>query len=105
VRSPCWVAGMRCTPALLSDPINPCRYLDQYYTKTHKVPNIYDTGMLSFKNTMFPLVKDDVTTAILELVAEERGGNSIDRGLLKSVVRVRPAFCRCLWTRLGSAHR
>ena len=42
--------------------------------------------MIAFKDTMFPLVKDDVTTAILEYVAEERAGNSIDRSLLKSVV-------------------
>ena len=61
-------------------------YLDQYYTKREKLPNIYDTGMIAFKDTMFPLVKDDVTTAILEYVAEERAGNSIDRTLLKSVV-------------------
>ena len=33
-----------------------------------KLPNIYDTGMIAFKDTMFPLVKDDVTTAILEYV-------------------------------------
>ena len=61
-------------------------YLDMYYTKREKLPNIYDTGMIAFKDTMFPLVKDDVTTAILEYVAEERAGNSIDRMLLKSVV-------------------
>ena len=61
-------------------------YLDQYYTKREKVPSVYDTGMIAFKDTMFPLVKDDVTTAILELVAQEREGESIDRDLLKSVV-------------------
>jgi cullin 1 len=61
-------------------------YLDQFYTKREKLPNIYDTGMIAFKETMFPMVKDDVTTAILEYVAEERAGKSIDRSLLKSVV-------------------
>ena len=61
-------------------------YLDNYYTKNNHVPSLYDTGMLAFKDTMFPLVKDDVTTAILELVAAERAGDSIDRSLLKSVV-------------------
>ena len=43
--------------------------------------------MIAFKDTMFPLVKDDVTTAILEYVAEERAGNSIDRSLLKKEPR------------------
>jgi len=61
-------------------------YLDNFYTKREKLPNIYDTGMIAFKDTMFPLVKDDVTTAILEYVAEERAGKSIDRSLLAQVV-------------------
>lgn len=57
-----------------------------YYTKQAKLPNMYDTGMIAFKDTMFPLVKDDITTEILALVADERAGRTIDRGLLKSVV-------------------
>ena len=62
------------------------RYLDQYYTKREKLPSIPDTGMMVFRDTMFPMVKNDLTTAIIDMVTLEREGSAIDRGLLKSVV-------------------
>ena len=62
------------------------RYLDQYYTKREKLPSIPDTGMMVFRDTMFPMVKNDLTTAIIDMVTLEREGGQIDRGLLKSVV-------------------
>ena len=61
-------------------------YLDQYYTKREKLPSIPDTGMMVFRDTMFPMVKNDLTTAIIDMVTLEREGGQIDRGLLKSVV-------------------
>eukprot|EP01052_Picozoa_sp_SAG31_P017382 SAG31_NODE_1186_length_9492_cov_70.124987_12_plen_104_part_00 len=43
-------------------------YLDQYYTTREQLPKVYDTAMLAFKNTMFPFVRAEATTAILDLV-------------------------------------
>ena len=62
------------------------RYLDNFHTKRLQLPSIYDTGMMVFRDTMFPMVKNDLTTAIIDMVTLEREGGQIDRGLLKSVV-------------------
>ena len=61
-------------------------YLDTYYTKRENLPNIQETGMRAFKETMFPLIRADVTTAILDLVSQERADQPVDRDLLRSVV-------------------
>ena len=62
------------------------RYLDNFHTKRLQLPSIKDTGMMVFRDTMFPMVKNDLTTAIIDMVTLEREGGQIDRGLLKSVV-------------------
>jgi hypothetical protein len=51
-----------------------------------------DVGMQCFKDVIHDVVTVDVRSAVLVLVQQEREGETVDHGLLKSVVEVRLAF-------------
>lgn len=46
--------------------------------------------MQCFKDVIHDVVTNDVRTAVLDLIQQEREGETVDHGLLKSVVEVRP---------------
>jgi cullin 1 len=48
-----------------------------------------DVGMQCFKDVIHDVVTNDVRTAVLDLIQQEREGETVDHGLLKSVVEVR----------------
>ena len=50
-----------------------------------------DVGMQCFKDVIHDVVTVDVRSAVLVLVQQEREGEAVDHGLLKSVVEVRAA--------------
>ena len=45
--------------------------------------------MQCFKDVIHDVVTNDVRTAVLDLIQQERQGETVDHGLLKSVVEVR----------------
>lgn len=45
--------------------------------------------MQCFKDVIHDVVTNDVRTAVLDLIQQEREGETVDHGLLKSVVEVR----------------
>lgn len=47
-----------------------------------------DAGMQCFKDTIHDVITADVRSAVLALVQQEREGEAVDHGLLKSVVEV-----------------
>jgi cullin 1 len=53
------------------------------------LPPMRDVGMQCFKDVIHDVVTNDVRTAVLDLIQQEREGETVDHGLLKSVVEVR----------------
>jgi hypothetical protein len=48
--------------------------------------------MQCFKDAIHDVVTVDVRSAVLALIQQEREGETVDHGLLKSVVEVRPSL-------------
>jgi cullin 1 len=63
-------------------------YLDRFHTKRQNLPSMRDVGMQCFKDVIHEATSTDVRTAILDLVEQERLGQQVDHGLLKSVVEI-----------------
>jgi hypothetical protein len=61
-------------------------YLDRYHVMYTQVPTLSEAGLTKFKTIIFDDVKQDVTTAVLNLVNSERDGLVIDRDLLRDCV-------------------
>ena len=58
------------------------------------LPSMRDVGMQCFKDVIHAVVTADVRSAVLVLVQQEREGETVDHGLLKSVVEVCSAIPR-----------
>lgn len=63
-------------------------YLDRYYVKHHSLPSLMDAGLGHFKALIFDEVRRDVANAMIDLINQERDGAVIERGLVKSCVRL-----------------
>jgi len=62
------------------------RYLDDYHVTHHSLPTLTAVGLRCFQTKVYDNMKTDITSAILGLVNDEREGNIIDKGLVKSIV-------------------
>lgn len=63
-------------------------YVDRYYVKRHEKESLEHVGYLCFKNTVFDSISSQVRAAALQIVCKERGGESVDRALLKTVLSI-----------------
>lgn len=63
-------------------------YLDRYYVKYHALPSLEDAGLTHFKTIVYEQVKKDACTAVLNMIDKEREGNTVDRGLIKSCIKI-----------------
>ena len=63
-------------------------YLDRFHTKRQSLPNMREVGMVCFKEVVHEETKLDVRTAVLTIVTQERDGEHVDQGLLKSVIEI-----------------
>lgn len=61
-------------------------YLDRYYITRHSLAELKDVGMLCFRDLVFAELKGAVKDGVLALVRRERGGEQIDRPLVKNVL-------------------
>ena len=60
-------------------------YLDRYYITRHSLAELKDVGLLAFRDCVYTQLKGPVKDAALQLVERERGGEQVDRPLLKNV--------------------
>eukprot|EP00898_Chlorokybus_atmophyticus_P003604 jgi/Chlat1/4244/Chrsp27S04315 len=63
-------------------------YLDRYYITRHSLSNLYDVGMLCFRDLVYSELKRNVKDAVITLIDREREGEQIDRALLKNVLGI-----------------
>jgi cullin 1 len=63
-------------------------YLDRYYVKHHTLPTLSQAGLRSFRTHIYEVTKSDATDSILHLINSERGGEIIDKSLVKSIVEL-----------------
>lgn len=63
-------------------------YLDRYYVKHHSLPTLSQSGLRRFQTHVYDEMKRDTTTAILDLINEEREGKFIDKSLIKNIVEL-----------------
>ena len=61
-------------------------YLDRYYITRHALPALRDVGMLCFRDLVYVELKGGAKDAVLALVDRERGGEQVDRPLVKAVL-------------------
>lgn len=61
-----------------------------YVLKNQSVPSIWDLGLEQFRNHIVvdPAVKDRTVNGLLALIERERNNETVDRGLLKSLLRM-----------------
>ncbi|RUP51948.1 hypothetical protein BC936DRAFT_144264 [Jimgerdemannia flammicorona] len=69
------------------------RYLNRHWVKReieegrkNDVFDVYTLALVSWKNHMFVHVQHNVMTAVLKLIERQRNGESIETGLIKSIV-------------------
>lgn len=63
-------------------------YIDRYYVKRHEKCSLETTGYTCFKDEVFSVISSDLRTAALQILQQERDGESIDRSLLKAVLGI-----------------
>ncbi|KAI3833669.1 hypothetical protein MKW92_021238 [Papaver armeniacum] len=63
-------------------------YLDRYYVPRMKLPSLKDIGFGCFRKIVYGKMKVKVRDAVIGLINQERGGNEIDRTLVKDVLEV-----------------
>ncbi|XP_004294382.1 PREDICTED: cullin-1-like [Fragaria vesca subsp. vesca] len=63
-------------------------YLDRWYVRTKNLPKLKEAGLVVFRDKVYEKVKSNVVGCVIDILGKERGGEQIDRGLLKNVVDV-----------------
>ncbi len=63
-------------------------YLDRYYVTRENKPNTQDVGTEAFRDEVFVVVKDTVTTAILNMIENDRNGHNVEMDVVKDSVAV-----------------
>eukprot|EP01080_Neovahlkampfia_damariscottae_P009387 gene9387-1598_t len=61
-------------------------YLDRYYTKHNNRDSLRDVGLKCFQENCYQTVKEDMKTALLQRILQERNGDQIDRSVMKDGV-------------------
>eukprot|EP00168_Porphyra_purpurea_P000641 TRINITY_DN1073_c0_g1_i5.p1 TRINITY_DN1073_c0_g1~~TRINITY_DN1073_c0_g1_i5.p1 ORF type:complete len:555 (-),score=223.49 TRINITY_DN1073_c0_g1_i5:1146-2810(-) len=62
------------------------KYLDRFYVRRLEIANLETVGYTVFLNRVFGTVKNDVRSAVLDIVKRERNGDVVDQSLVKKVV-------------------
>jgi len=57
-------------------------YLDRCYVEQYKLPSLSDAAATSFFGPVFSYFGDEVRTALLTMIRQERDGNNMDSGFL-----------------------
>eukprot|EP01112_Ceratiomyxa_fruticulosa_P003545 TRINITY_DN1386_c0_g1_i3.p1 TRINITY_DN1386_c0_g1~~TRINITY_DN1386_c0_g1_i3.p1 ORF type:complete len:747 (+),score=118.94 TRINITY_DN1386_c0_g1_i3:321-2561(+) len=65
-------------------------YMDRVYVLNHNVPTVFDLGLSLFRDDIARNVriKDRLLKTVLSLIARERMGEVIDRGILRNVTQM-----------------
>lgn len=65
-------------------------YMDRYYVQTNGVPQVYDLGLVLFKENIarHVRIKDRLSSTLLHLIQKERTGEVIERNQIKSVTQM-----------------
>ncbi|KAK1316921.1 Cullin-1 [Acorus calamus] len=63
-------------------------YLDRYFVEKRKLPKLVDAGTVIFEELVYNEMKSSVTNVLISMIARERGGEKIDRTLVKTVVNI-----------------
>ena len=63
-------------------------YVDRYHVQYHQVPKLGVCGVRNFKKIVFDAVKDEVTSALLKLIQEEREGQTVEGDLIKKCIQI-----------------
>jgi len=66
------------------------KYLDRYHVPRHNLDSTRIVALKCFKAQVFDPIKDRVRAAMLDLIHNEREGDSVDHRLLKAIVSI---FC------------
>jgi len=66
-------------------------YLDRCYVEQYKLPSLSDAAATSFFGPVFSYFGDEVRTALLTMIRQERDGNNMD---LKCFLDVMHGICR-----------
>lgn len=61
-------------------------YLDRYFLKNSALPNLFLAGVQIFKDEIFQNLKNPLRLAVLDQIASERAGNSVDRDIIKNTL-------------------
>jgi hypothetical protein len=64
------------------------KYLDRYHVPRHNLDSTRIVALKCFKAQVFDPIKDRVRAAMLDLIHNEREGDSVDHRLLKAIVSV-----------------
>eukprot|EP00696_Hemimastix_kukwesjijk_P013473 gnl/Hemi2/26882_TR9048_c0_g1_i1.p1 gnl/Hemi2/26882_TR9048_c0_g1~~gnl/Hemi2/26882_TR9048_c0_g1_i1.p1 ORF type:complete len:769 (-),score=241.55 gnl/Hemi2/26882_TR9048_c0_g1_i1:48-2156(-) len=64
-------------------------YLDRFHVKRLNLPTLYEVGMQKFKTVVFDTTKHDTLgRAVNQIITQEREGERVNRGLLKSAIQI-----------------
>lgn len=63
-------------------------YLDRYYVKHHSLPTLAQAGLRCFRIHIYDQMKEETTSAVLNLINDEREGKIVDKTLIKSIVEL-----------------
>ena len=63
-------------------------YVDRYYVKRYEKPSLEKLGIMAFKEQVYERIKEQVRNAILEMIKRERGGEVVNRSLIKQVLEL-----------------
>lgn len=67
-------------------------FLDRYYVKQHSLPTLAQAGLRCFHTHVYDDIKKETTAAVLGLVMDDRDGKTVDKTLVKNIVRLYEAM-------------
>lgn len=63
-------------------------YLDRYHVRYHSLPALEDAGLRYYKNIVYDNIKNDITTAILQMINADREGTVVKDELIRKCVLI-----------------
>ncbi|XP_042444738.1 cullin-1-like isoform X1 [Zingiber officinale] len=63
-------------------------YLNRFFIKRNSLPSLDEVAFTCFRDQVYKETKGKVKDAVISLIDQERGGEQIDRGLLKNVIEI-----------------
>jgi len=63
-------------------------YLDRYHVRYHSLPSLEDAGLRYYKNIVYDNIKNDITSAILQMINADREGTVVKDELIRKCVLI-----------------